>query len=82
MKEVAGAGWASNLSGQLEYLMIELRGSYRGCYDAMLALPNTLEGALEATAIFVTKFEVPLDTEGAISRRKPIAVTFWSSLVQ
>jgi hypothetical protein len=82
MKEVAGSNWETNLSGQLDYLMIELRGGYKGVYDAILAVPNSLLGAMQAADIFVRRFEVPANPDGASVARQSHAMTFWSNLVQ
>ena len=82
MKAFVGSNWKNNLTGQLDYLLSELRGSYKGVYDAILAVPNTLPGALYATDIFVRRFEVPADPDKASAGRQAHAMTFWSSLVQ
>lgn len=82
MKAFVGDNWKSNLTGQLDYLLSELRGSYKGVYDAILAVPNTLPGAMYATDIFVRRFEVPADPDKASAGRQAHAMTFWSSLVQ
>lgn len=82
MKQVAGSNWSSNLTGQLDYLMQELHSGYRGTFDAMIAVPNTINGAMYAADIFVRNFEKPAHPDKASAARQAHAMTFWSSLVQ
>ena len=60
MIQTAGPNWKTNLTGQCQYLWNELCGAYKN--NTLIPLQNvsnTLDGALEATNIFLHKFEVP-----------------------
>ena len=82
MKAAAGANWASNLTGQLEYLLSELRSGYITTYTAISQVSNDIYGAMYAADIFVRKFEVPADPDKASAARQAHAMTFWQGLVQ
>lgn len=92
-----GGVWNGNLSGQVNFLIDEMRGRglanvagtevdrYKGYgteYNAMLQVPNNQAGMFEAVAIFVRSFERPGDPQGAISKRMEYATSYWSQLVQ
>ena len=60
MKNMAGTNWASNLTGQLDYLWHELTGSYNNSVLVPLQnVENTLEGAKSAAETWCRKFEIP-----------------------
>ena len=59
MQEYVGADWATNVSGQLNYLWAELRGSYSSVLKKLQQVPNTAEGARQATSIWIHDYEVP-----------------------
>lgn len=92
MKRIAGANWASNLTGQLNYLWDELNGSYKSSVlFPLLACSNNSEGVKQASDIFVSKFEVPSayihrDTNPSsweISRdsRRNKGLAYWDKIV-
>lgn len=60
MKQMAGANWANNLTGQLEYLWYELQNAYKqNTLIPIQGVANTEQGARKAADIFVRNFEVP-----------------------
>lgn len=81
MKAMAGADWANNLTGQLDYLWYELSNSYQSVLSALQAVPNTLEGAKQAADIFVRKFEIPANVDQQSQIRQQNAEEFWSKIV-
>lgn len=81
MKKMAGSNWASNLTGQLDYLWYELSNSYTSVLSALQSVPNTLEGAKSAADTFVRKFEIPADIEGQSKIRQSNAEEYWNMIV-
>jgi hypothetical protein len=64
---------SSSLIGQLHYLQYELTTSYPKTYQAMLSVPNTMEGAYKAGYTWCKNFEVPANTETTSQKRGAIA---------
>lgn len=84
MKEMCGGGdaWKTNLSGQIDYLWYELNSSYKkSVLDPLMSVSNTETGALEATDVFVRKFEIPADKDGASRRRQKFASEYWAMII-
>lgn len=82
MKAMAGASWASNLTGQLNYLWHELSSAgYNSLLSTLQQLPNTLEGAKRAADVFVRQFERPADIETNSRIRQAGAEKFWKLIV-
>ena len=82
MKNYVGANWASNLNGQLGFLVYEMQQSYSSTvYNPIKGVPNTLDGAKQAADIFVRKFEIPayVDTQSQIRQRN--AEDYWGKIV-
>lgn len=81
MKQVAGANWANNVTGQMDYFWSELQGSEKAAYDAIINIPNSEAGAYQAGDTFCRKFERPLhpDTEGPARGKN--AVEFFKKMV-
>lgn len=79
MKKYCGSTWESNLTGQLNYLMTELRGSssYYG-FDKICAVSNNLSGAKKAADIFCRKFERPADVDNTSKQRQSTAAGYWT----
>lgn len=87
MKQMAGENWATNLTGQLEYLWWELTTSdysySRTVYPTLQQVPNTEQGAKDAADIFVRKFEIPADPDGqSVIRQASAAALFSKCIVQ
>lgn len=82
MKQMAGAGWANNLTGQLDFLWYELQSDSQ--LNAMLGqlqkLPDNSSGAQQAADIFVRKFERPADPETESIKRQASALQFYNSI--
>lgn len=82
MKRMAGDDWASDLTGQLEYLWYELTTTYSSRVLVPLQqVPNTEDGARKAADIFVRKFEVPADIEGQTILRQASAVALFQKCI-
>lgn len=82
MIEFVGPNWATNLTGQLDFLWYELSGSYKSSVLSPLQeVPNNLEGAKKAADIFVRHFEIPGGVEQATLTRQKYAEEFWNMVV-
>ena len=82
MKNFVGADWATNLQGQLDFLLQEFYSSYRSVKDAMMQSSDNLMGACQCTDIFVRRFEVPANVDSVSETRQGYAKSLWESLVQ
>ena len=80
MKKMAGSNWASNLTGQLNYLYYELTTSYTSVYNVLTSVPNNESGARKAADVFVRKFEVPANVNYQSSIRQDTASKYWKQL--
>lgn len=49
------------VTGQLNYLMYELRNHYKGVYSTLTSVSNNSQGAYDAAYKFCTEFEIPAD---------------------
>lgn len=82
MKKMAGSNWATNLTGQLEYLWYELTGKkYINTLNKLRQVSNNEPGARRAADIFVREFEVPANLDANSLRRQDTASEFWNKLV-
>ena len=82
MKAFVGTDWATDMSGQLDFLMAELSSGYSYVLTALKGSPNTLSGAKSAADVFVRKFERPAAVDIASARRQEKAEEYWNQLVQ
>lgn len=81
MKQMAGSGWANNLTGQLDYLWSELQSGYSAStLQPIQAVPNTEQGARQAADIFVRNFEIPADVDNESLKRQATAAGFFASV--
>lgn len=83
MKNMAGSDWATDLTGQLDYLWYELNGSYykSRVLEPLLSVPNTVDGAKSAARTFCINFEVPADKYTKAEERANNATKYWNQLV-
>ena len=82
MKNMAGTNWASNLTGQLDYLWHELTGSYNNSVLIPLQnVENTLEGAKSAAETWCRKFEIPDKVDDEVKKRQANAEEYWNMIV-
>jgi len=82
MRQVAGTNWSTNLTGQLEYLWIELNQSYYiDLLHTLQSVPNTLEGAKTATDAFIRNFEFPAEVNRKSIERQGYAEEYWNQVV-
>lgn len=81
MKNYVGSNWATNLSGQLDFLIHELTTNYSSVYSVMKSAPNTLAGAKTVADVFVRKFEVPANVNAQSQTRQKYAEGYWNELV-
>lgn len=82
MKRMAGSNWASNLTGQLDYLWYELTTSYN--QDTLIPLQgvtNNVTGCKTAADIFVRRFERPADPEGQTILRQATALSYFNQVI-
>ncbi len=80
MKQMAGSNWATNLTGQLEYLWYELTSSYKSLYSELKTIPNNEAGARRAADLFVRRFEVPAYVDKQSELRQDSASALWKSI--
>lgn len=80
MKSMAGANWASNLTGQLNYLWHELNTSYQGTLAHLKSVPNTTAGAKSAADYFVRNFEIPSQVDSESIKRQNKAAEYFSQI--
>lgn len=81
MKAAVGANWSVNLTGQLNFLLTELRSGYKKCYSLICEVPDTEDGVKRAADVFVRKFEVPADVDNQSLKRQANALAYWRDLV-
>lgn len=82
MKRYVGSDWANNLTGQLDYLWIELNGAYKSStLGPLRSVGNSEAGARNAADIFVRKFEVPANVDAQSQLRQQKAAEYFSQIV-
>lgn len=82
MKRMVGENWASDLTGQLNYLWYELTNSYSSSVLTPLQkIPNTEAGTKKAADIFVRRFEVPADVDNQSVIRQASALALFKKCV-
>ena len=59
MKEYVGSDWATNVTGQLDYIWEELQTSYSSVLKTLRNVPDTAEGARQATSKWIKSYEIP-----------------------
>ena len=96
MVNYVGSNWATNLTGQLDFLWYDMTarqpnwfkrqlnryfGINRNLVDVLREVANNESGARRAADIFVRVYENPADHEGQSARRQTFASQLWSQLV-
>lgn len=76
-----GVSWDNNLSGQVDYLIHELKNSYKSTWEKVTTAPNTLEGAKSVAEYFCIHFEIPADKYNKAKDRAATAETYWNQIV-
>lgn len=79
MKEYVGDDWATDYSGQLEYLLSDIE-SYN-LIGRLSVLDNTSEGAQDAAEIICREFEAPANIDVQVNIRRGYAAEMWDSLI-
>lgn len=79
MKEYVGDDWATDYSGQLEYLLNDIE-SYN-LIGRLGVLDNTSEGAQDAAEIICREFEAPANIDVQVNIRRGYAAEMWDSLI-
>ena len=71
---------STSLSGQLPYLVHELKTRYPGVYNTLVSVPNTPEGAYQAAYKWTVDFEVPANryVQGQ-NRGNTASSTYWNA---
>lgn len=59
MKTFVGPNWASNFTGQMDYLWYELTHSYKGVYSVLVSVSDDGNGLITATDKWIRSYEVP-----------------------
>lgn len=83
MKDFVGPNWKNDLTGQLNFLLTELRdtSSYAATWSAISSAPNTLAGAKKVADTFVRNFERPANVDAESISRQGNAAEYWQKLV-
>lgn len=81
MRKHAGPNWKTNLTGQLEFMWLEMTRDYSSMVARMKALPNTAAAVNEATEDFCWTFERPSKQWARMDKRKQYAQNFWKQSV-
>lgn len=81
MKKYVGSNWASNLTGQLDFLYHELSTRYVALVTLMKSATNNADGAAYVADAFVRKFERPTNVDSASVERQSTARSLWSKVV-
>lgn len=81
MKNFVGSNWATNLSGQINFLIHELKTSYKGVWEKLNSVPNSLDGCKEAAEYFCIHFEIPADRYNKAKDRAKTAEEYWNMLI-
>ena len=81
MKKYVGSDWASNLSGQLDYLWYDLKHNYSSVLKTLKDVSNTQEGCKKAADTFVRKFEVPANVDNESKKRQETALNYFKQLI-
>lgn len=76
-----GVSWENNVSGQVDYLIKELKNSYKSTWNTIQNAPNTLDGAKEVAEFFCIHFEIPSDRYNKAKQRAETAEMFWNQVV-
>ena len=82
MKNFVGSDWATNLTGQLNYLWYELQYSYSSLLTSLQGVSNTESGAKEAADLFVRQFERPANVDAQSVIRQQQAADYFNQIVQ
>lgn len=78
MIQFVGSDWKINMTRQLDFLWQELSGSYyKNVMDILKSVPNSLEGAKQATEYFLRHFEIPGNYSIEVPRRTAIVTQLW-----
>jgi len=80
MQSAVGADWATNVTGQLEYIWTELNSGYKGVLNRLQQIPDTAEGARQAVQVWVEKYEIPQDIPGATKTRQGYVNGYYQQL--
>jgi len=81
MKSFVGSDWATNLTGQLDFLWNDLTSLLPSTLKKLQAVPNTVEGAKRAADVFVREFERPAQVDTQSALRQATAAGLFSSCV-
>lgn len=82
MKEMAGANWSNNLTGQLDYLWYELENNYSSLLQSLKNVENTESGCRSAADMFVRQFERPANVDYQSSIRQDSAAEYFNQITQ
>lgn len=80
MVRFVGADWRTNVTGQLKFLLHELKTSHSGTYAKMKSIPNTLDGAKDLAKYICIHFEVPSDKYSKAEQRANNCKKYWDKL--
>ena len=67
-----------SIEGQGQFLVYELQNNYHGVYETLKNVPNTAEGAFDASYKWTVDFEKPADKYNQGNKRGTVAqTTYW-----
>lgn len=82
MKQMAGKNWATNVSGQIDYLWWELENGYKSVLNVLRNVKDTEDGCRKAADEFVRHFEVPQNVDSQSAKRQAKAVSYFKKIAK
>ena len=79
---MVGSNWASNLSGQLDYLWYDITTNYTGVFNHLQSVSNDTSGVASAAEYWCIHFEVPSDKYNKAKQRAVTAIGYWNQLAK
>lgn len=84
MKKFVGAGWANNVTGQIEFLIHEIESVaiyHDNLYEFLTTCPNSADGAAAAAEVFYRWYQSSSYSQTEADKRVNLAEKFWNKLV-
>ena len=70
---------SSSVEGQVNFLVSELESGYSGVYNTLKSVPNTKDGAIQASKEWTINFEIPGNKYNEADRRSSYVDSYWNT---
>ena len=70
---------SSSVEGQVNFLVNELENGYSGVYNTLKSVPNTKDGAIQASKEWTINFEIPGNKYNEADRRSSYVDSYWNT---